>query len=105
MICLGKNEKLILSRTARSLLPLKVGRNPISSLNFREPPDPGFNRIINESDLDSEDNVDFEAVIDDESPINCPFIDYEAVESGDGREITDSAEEEATPPRKRGRLT
>ena len=67
-----------------------------------EPPDPGFNRIINESDLDSDDNVDFEAVIDEESSINCPFIEYEAVESKDEREITDSEEEEAIPPRKRG---
>ena len=47
--------------------------------------------------------VNFEAVIDEESPINCPFIDYEAVESKDGTEITNSEEEEAIPPRKRGR--
>ena len=70
-----------------------------------EPPDPGLNKIINESELDCEDNVDFEAVIDKESPINCPFIDYEAVESEDGREIINSEEEEAIPPRKRGRRT
>ena len=66
-----------------------------------EPPDLGFNRIINESDLDSDDNVDFEAVIDEESPINCPFLDYEAVESENGMEITDSEDQEAIPPRKR----
>ena len=78
---------------------------PDPALESWEPPDPGLNRIINESDLDSDDNVDFEAVIDEESPINCPFIDYEAVESEDGREITDSEEEEAIPPRKRGRRT
>ena len=78
---------------------------PDPALESWEPPDPGFNRIINESDLDSDDNVDFEAVIDEESPINCPFIDYEAVESEDGREITDSEEEEAIPPRERGRRT
>ena len=78
---------------------------PDPALESCEPPDPGFNRIINESDLDSDDNVDFEAVIDEESPINCPFIDYEAVISEDGREITDSEEEEAIPPRKRGRRT
>ena len=78
---------------------------PDPALESWEPPDPGFNRIINESDLDSDDNVDFEAVIDEESPINCSFIDYEAVESEDGREITDKEEEEAIPPRKRGRRT
>ena len=78
---------------------------PDPALESWEPPDPGFNRIINESDLDSDDNVDFEAVIDEESPINCPFIDYEAVESEDGREITDSEEKEAIPPRKMGRRT
>ena len=55
--------------------------------------------------MDSDDNFDFEAVIEEESPINCPFIDYEAVESEDGREITDSKEEEAIPARKRGRRT
>ena len=68
-----------------------------------EPPDPEFNRIINESDLNSDDNGDFEAVIDEESLIICPFLDYEAVESEDGREITDSKEEEAIPPHKRVR--
>ena len=52
--------------------------------------------------MDSDDNVDFEAVIDEKSPINCPFIDYEAVESEDGRKITDFEEEEAIPPCKRG---
>ena len=57
-----------------------------------EPPDTGVNRIINESDVNSDDNVDFEAVVDEESPINCPFIDYEAIEFEDGREITDSGE-------------
>ena len=30
-----------------------------------QPPDPGFNRIINESDLNSEDNVDFETSTDE----------------------------------------
>ena len=47
-------------------------------------PGPGYNRIINKSDLDSDDNVDFKAVIDEESPINCSFVDYEAVESENG---------------------
>ena len=44
-----------------------------------QPTDPGFKRIINESDLDIEDNVDFETVIDEQPPTNCPFIEYEAV--------------------------
>ena len=60
------------------------------------PLDPGFNRILDESNLASDDNVDFEAVIEEESPITCPFIDFEAAESEDGSEITDSEEEEDT---------
>ena len=78
---------------------------PDPVLESWEPPDLGFKRIKTESVLDIDDNVEFEAVIDEESPINCPFIDYEAVESEDGREITDSVEEEAIPPRKRGQRT
>ena len=78
---------------------------PEPVLESWEPPDPGFNRIINESDLDSEDKVNFGAVIDQESPINCPFMDYEAVESEEGSEITNSEEEEAIPPHKRGQRT
>ena len=62
---------------------------PVPALECWVPLDPGFNSIINESVLDSEGNVNSEAVIDKESPINCPFIDYEAVESEDGSEITD----------------
>ena len=78
---------------------------PDPFLESWEPPDPGFNRIINESDLDSDDNVVLEAVIDKESPINCPFIYYEAVESENGREITDSEEEEAITQPKRVQRT
>ena len=78
---------------------------PDSVLESWEPPNPGLNRIINESDSDSDDNVDFEAEIDKESPINCPFIDYEAVESEDGSKVTDSEEEEAILLRKRVRHT
>ena len=78
---------------------------PDPVLESWEPPDLGFKRIKTESVLDIDNNVEFEAVIDEESPINCPFIDYEVVESEDGREITDSVEEEAIPPRKRGQRT
>ena len=46
----------------------KSWQSPDSVLESWEPTDPGFNRIINELDLDSDDNVDFEAVIDKESP-------------------------------------
>ena len=52
-----------------------------------------FSRINNESDLDSEDNVDFQAVINEKSPTNCPFSDYEAVELEEG---------EAKPSREKG---
>ena len=95
-----------MSRTARSLPPLKFGSQPIPSLKVGSHLIlDSTERIIKQSDLDSDDNVDFEAVIDEESPINCPFIDYEAVESEDGREITDSEDEEAIPPRKRVQST
>ena len=77
---------------------------PVPVLESWEQLDPGFNRIINESDLDSEVNFNFEAVIDEESPFNCPFLNYKVVESEDGSKITNS-EEEAIPPRKRGRRT
>ena len=77
----------------------------LASTGSWQPPDPSFNRIINKSDLNSEDNVDFEVVIEKQSSINCPFIDYEAVEFEDGSNITDSEEEEAIPPRKRGHRT
>ena len=55
-----------------STLPASTKRWQPTNLALEswEPPDPGLNRIIKESDLDSEDNVDFEAVIDEGSPIN-----------------------------------
>ena len=46
-----------------------------ASTESLQPPDPGFKRIINVRDLDSEDNVDFEAVIDEYSVTSGPFID------------------------------
>ena len=76
-------------------------QSPDTTVESWEPPDPGFNRVINELDLDSEDNVNFEAVIYEKSPINCPLIDYEAVVSEDGGEITNSEDEEAIPMSKR----
>ena len=74
-----------MSRTARSMPPLKIRSHPSMKVESHLIPDSTFNSLINELDLDSDDNVGFEAVIDEESPINYPFIDYENVESEDGQ--------------------
>ena len=69
-----------------------------------QPADPGIERKLNEPDLDSEDNVNWNAIIDNQSPTNCLFIDFDAVESDERGEITDSEEEEMIPPCKKGQI-
>ena len=67
------------------VVPQSSPETNTQSSNTCQPPDPGFlaAELINDSDIESNDIVDFDASLDENSSPDDPFINFEAEEASE----------------------